>query len=163
MKKLFIYLIITTLFSSCAKNPSSKTDYPVKPVPFTNVHFTDNFWLPRLDTNRIVTIPYEFKKCEETGRIDNFTKAGGLKKGDFVGIRYNDSDVYKIIEGASYSLSVHPDIELEKYLDALIAKIAAAQEDDGYLYTCRTINPDSLPPYTGKTRWSQLKDSHELY
>lgn len=163
MKKLFTYLIIMTLLSSCAKNPNSKTDYPVKPVPFTDVHFTDNFWLPRLDTNRIITIPYDFKKCEETGRIDNFAKAGGLKKGAFVGIRYNDSDVYKVIEGASYSLSVHPDSELEKYLDALIAKIAAAQEDDGYLYTCRTINPDSLPPNTGKTRWSQLKDSHELY
>ena len=163
MKKIFKYLVIMVLLSSCAKNPSSKTDYPVKPVPFTNVHFTDNFWLPRLDTNRIVTIPYEFKKCEETGRIDNFAKAGGLEKGTFVGIRYNDSDVYKIIEGAAYSLSVHPNPELEKYLDALIAKIVAAQEDDGYLYTCRTINPDSLPPYTGKTRWSQLKDSHELY
>ncbi|MCK4663572.1 MAG: glycoside hydrolase family 127 protein [Bacteroidales bacterium] len=163
MKKNIQYFIIIFLFSSCSTNKNNMNDYPVKPVPFTNVQFTDNFWLPRLDTNRIITIPYDFKKCEETGRIDNFTIAGKLKKGSFVGIRYNDSDVYKVIEGASYSLSIYPDAELEKYLDNLIEKIAAAQEDDGYLYTCRTINPDSLPPHTGDTRWSQLKDSHELY
>ncbi|MCD4730609.1 MAG: glycoside hydrolase family 127 protein, partial [Bacteroidales bacterium] len=163
MKKNIPYFVIIFLFSSCLTNKNKINDYPVKPVPFTNVQFTDNFWLPRLDTNRIVTIPYDFKKCEETGRIDNFAIAGKLKKGSFVGIRYNDSDVYKVIEGASYSLSIYPDAELEKYLDNLIEKIAAAQEDDGYLYTCRTINPDSLPPHTGDTRWSQLKDSHELY
>ena len=163
MKKPFLLLLATILAVSCSDKDNNMKDYPVKPVAFTNVKFTDNFWLPRLDTNRIITIPYDFKKCEETCRIDNFAIAGGLKKGSFVGIRYNDSDVYKVIEGASYSLNIHPDPELEKYLDDLIAKIAAAQEDDGYLYTCRTINPDSLPAYTGKTRWSQLKDSHELY
>lgn len=156
-------MIAALLTMSCTKKDKKINDYPVKPVAFTKVKFTDNFWLQRLDTNRIVTIPFDFAKCEETHRIDNFAVAGGLKKGTFVGIRYNDSDVYKVIEGASYSLNIHPDPQLEKYLDDLIAKIAAAQEDDGYLYTCRTINPDTLPPYTGKTRWSQLKDSHELY
>jgi len=163
MKNSLLLILVTILTGSCSNKDNNMTDYPVKPVAFTNVKFTDNFWLPRLDTNRIITIPYDFKKCEETHRIDNFAIAGGLQKGSFVGIRYNDSDVYKVIEGASYSLNIHPDPELEKYLDDLIAKITAAQEDDGYLYTCRTINPDSLPAYTGKTRWSQLKDSHELY
>lgn len=164
MKKLFSIILITVLICSCSsKKKTIKKDYPVKPVSFTNVQFIDNFWLPRLDTNRIVSIPYDFKKCQETSRLDNFAVAGGLKKGSFIGIRYNDSDVFKVIEGASYSLNIHPDPELEKFLDDLIAKIAAAQEDDGYLFTCRTINPDSLPPYTGKSRWSQLKDSHELY
>jgi len=163
MRNTFLLILTILLTGSCSKRPANREDYPVKPVAFTNVKFTDNFWLPRIDTNRIVTIPYDFTKCEETHRIDNFAIAGGLKKGSFIGIRYNDSDVYKVIEGASYSLSTHPDPELEKYLDDLIAKIAAAQEDDGYLYTCRTINPDSLPGYTGATRWSQLKDSHELY
>ena len=162
MKKCITFSVIIILLASCSTN-NKISDYPVKPVPFTDVQFTDNFWLPRLDTNRIITIPYDFQKCEETDRLNNFAVAGGLKEGSFVGIRYNDSDVYKVIEGAAYSLSIHPDPELEKFLDDLIAKIAAAQEDDGYLYTCRTIDPDSMPKYTGKTRWSQLKDSHELY
>ncbi len=163
MKKLLLLLLATILIVSCSNTDNNMKDYPVKPVAFTNVTFKDNFWLPRLDTNRNVTIPYDFKKCEETHRIDNFAIAGGLQEGSFIGIRYNDSDVFKVIEGASYSLNIHPDPELEKYLDDLIVKIAAAQEDDGYLYTCRTINPDSLPRHTGETKWSQLKDSHELY
>jgi DUF1680 family protein len=135
----------------------------LSPVPFTNVTFADEFWTPRLQTNRQVTIPYDFKKCEETGRIDNFAKAGGLMKGKFEGIRFNDSDVFKVVEGAAYSLHLHPDPELDKYLDGLIAKIAAAQEKDGYLYTCRTIDPNNLPGDTGPTRWSLLQSSHELY
>jgi len=163
MKKLLPLVLVIIFTGSCSNRNNKVKDYPVMPVPFTNVKFTDNFWLPRLDTNRQITIPYDFYKCEETHRIDNFAIAGGLLEGSFVGIRYNDSDVFKVIEGASYSLSIHPDPELEKYLDDLIAKIAAAQEDDGYLFTCRTINPDSLPRYTGETKWSQLKDSHELY
>jgi DUF1680 family protein len=104
-----------------------------KPVPFTAVKVTDGFWAPRIETNRAVTIPAIFKKCEETGRIDNFAVAGGLLKGEYKGERYNDTDVYKTIEGASYSLMVHPDPELDRYLDGVIAKIAAAQEPAGYL------------------------------
>jgi hypothetical protein len=153
------------LLGACNQKKSSEefNDYPVKPVEFTKVHFTDDFWLPRLDTNRKVTIPYDFNKCEKTHRIANFAVAGGLQEGKFVGRRYNDSDVFKVIEGASYSLHNHPDPELEKYLDDLISKIAAAQEEDGYLFTCRTINPDSVPKRAGEERWSYLKSSHELY
>ncbi|MBN2448724.1 MAG: glycoside hydrolase family 127 protein [Phycisphaerae bacterium] len=138
-------------------------DYSFEPVPFTKVLFTDSFWAPRLETNRRVTIPYDFKKCEETGRIDNFAKAGDLMEGEFKGIRYDDSDVFKVIEGAAYSLAMHPDPELDKYLDDLITKIAAAQEDDGYLYTPRTIDPTHEVDGAGKTRWSYLEQSHELY
>ncbi|OQX84402.1 six-hairpin glycosidase [candidate division KSB1 bacterium 4484_87] len=161
MEKYFLAFGVLFLLFSCSKN--IRKDYPIRPVAFTDVHLTDDFWAPRLETNRSVTVPYDFRKCEETGRIDNFAKAGGLMAGDFIGIRYNDSDVFKVIEGASYSLSLFPDPKLEKYLDDLIAKIAAAQEDDGYLYTARTINPENLPPRTGKTRWSYLNHSHELY
>ncbi|MGZ5495606.1 MAG: beta-L-arabinofuranosidase domain-containing protein, partial [Candidatus Aminicenantales bacterium] len=74
---------------------------PIKPVLFTAVKLTDAFWAPRIETNRTVTIPAIFKKCEETGRIDNFAIAGGLMKGEYKGERYNDTDVYKTIEGAS--------------------------------------------------------------
>ncbi len=139
-------------------------DYPIKPVSFTDVTFNDNFWQPRLETNRTATLPANFKKCEETERIDNFSKAAGRMEGPHVGIFFNDSDVFKVMEGAAYSLSVHPDPELDAYLDDLIAKIAAAQEDDGYLYTARTINPKAVTSEKeGLERWSNLKMSHELY
>ena len=122
----------------------ANADYPITPVPFTDVKVRDGFWSSRLETNRKVTIPSEFKKCEETRRIDNFAKAGKLMPGTFEGIPFNDSDVYKVIEGATYSLALHPDPKLDDYLDQLNAKIAAAQEPDGYLYTCRTTNTQPL-------------------
>jgi DUF1680 family protein len=127
------------------------------------VQVKDEFWQSRMETNRRVTIPFAFKKSEETGRIDNFAKAGGLMPGEFEGRRYNDSDVFKIMEGAAYSLKIHPDPELEKYMDDLIVKIAAAQEEDGYLFTTRTIEPDNPAPGSGEKRWSNLASSHELY
>ena len=138
-------------------------DYPRKPVPFTQVKVTDAFWAPRIETNRAVTIPLIFKKCEETGRIDNFAIAGGLMKGKYKGQRYNDTDVYKTVEGASYSLAVHPDAGLDAYIDALIAKIAAAQEPDGYLFTARTTDPTHPQPGIGAERWVEENVSHELY
>jgi len=76
-------------------------------VSFTEVTIADDFWAPRLETNRKVTVAYDFKKCEQTGRIDNFAKAGGLMEGEFEGIYFNDSDLYKVIEGAAYSLKIH--------------------------------------------------------
>ena len=138
-------------------------DYPLKPTPFTDVQVNDDFWQPRMETNRTVTIPFAFEKSEDTGRIDNFAKAGGLMSGTFEGRRYNDSDVFKIMEGAAYSLSLDRDPGLEKYMDDLIAKIAAAQEDDGYLFTTRTIDPENPAPGSGEERWSNLGSSHELY
>lgn len=144
-------------------------DYPYAPVGFPAVKITDEFWAPRIETNRTVTIPYDLRKCEQTGRIDNFAKAGGLMSGAFRGIPYDDSDVYKVIEGAAYSLSLHPDAELERYLDELIARIAAAQEPDGYLYTARTIHGNSAPGRASPQRWLNERgalgqgDSHELY
>jgi len=159
---LLLLLIAIMHIPSCTKKEQQK-DYPIRPVAFTDVQITDDFWLPRIETNRTVTIPFAFKKSKETGRIDNFAKAGGLMPGKFEGRRYNDSDVFKIMEGAAYSLALHPDPELEKYMDDLIEMIAAAQEDDGYLYTARTIDPENLPPGTGEERWSNLGSSHELY
>lgn len=139
-------------------------DYPIKPVPFTSVKINDNFWSKRLEINRTVTLPHNFQKCEATGRIDNFAKAAGLMKGSYRGYQFNDSDVFKVIEGASYSLQVHPDVQLDHYLDSLIALISAAQEKDGYLYTPRRLMDSSYSPPGGKDRWVGEKDgSHELY
>ncbi|GAB4525529.1 MAG: glycoside hydrolase family 127 protein [Anaerolineae bacterium] len=139
------------------------TDYPFQPVPFTDVVIEGGFWLPRLETNRTVTIPYDFKKCEETGRIDNFIKAAGKMEGPFTGYWFNDSDVFKVIEGAAYALHVHPDAELEAYIDKVITIIGEAQEADGYLYTPRTIDPAHPHEHAGPERWSNLYMSHELY
>ena len=138
-------------------------DYPIYPVQFTDVKISDNFWEKRLNINKEITIPATFKKSEETGRISNFSKAGGLEEGPFEGIFFNDSDVYKIIEGASYSLQVKPDPNLKKYLDELIDKIVSAQEKDGYLYTNRTINPKKAADSAGVNRWTNLEIFHELY
>ncbi|MEZ4581995.1 MAG: glycoside hydrolase family 127 protein [Caldilineaceae bacterium] len=107
-------------------------DYPIQPISFNRVTVDDSFWSPRLETNRTVTIPVDFQRCEETERILNFDRAAGVDAGDHAGIFFNDSDVFKVIEGAAYSLQTHADPELDAYLDALIARIGAAQEPDGY-------------------------------
>lgn len=133
-------------------------DYYVTPVPFNQVHVQDGFWTARLETNRLVTIPYCFQKCEETGRIRNFEKAAGLRQGKHEGIYFDDSDVYKIMEGAAYSLQVHPDAMLRMYLDKLITIMAAAQWPDGYLYTFY-----SLPERQPEKRWTNERDMHEQY
>ena len=72
---------------------SETMDYPIQPVPFTAVRVNDDFWAPRIKTNKEVTLPYTFKKSEETGRLRNFAIAGGLEEGEFEGIFFNDSDV----------------------------------------------------------------------
>ncbi|MCG8308897.1 MAG: glycoside hydrolase family 127 protein [Cytophagales bacterium] len=165
VKILFWGALLICIFWGASPDSSqpSEADYPIKPVPFTSVQINDDFWKPRLEVNREVTVPYTFQKSEETGRISNFAKAGGLEEGEFEGIYFNDSDVFKIIEGASYALQVHPDPELKKYLDDVIYKIAAAQEEDGYLYTNRTINPSKAADKGGEKRWTSLRVHHELY
>jgi len=160
---LMLAAVIAIAFSACTGGRPPRNDYPITPVPFTAVKVTDGFWAPRIETNRTVTIPAIFRNCEETGRIDNFAIAGAMIEGEYNGERYNDTDVYKTIEGASYSLMVHPDAELDRYLDGVIAKIAAAQEPDGYLYTPRTASPGKVQPGTGEERWAELAVSHELY
>jgi uncharacterized protein len=136
----------------------------IQGVRFTDVTFTDAFWVPRLETNRTVTIPFAMKQNQDTGRIKNFEMAAHAVEGAFcTTYGFDDSDVYKVLEGASYSLAAHPDPQLDAAVDQVIAKIAAAQEKDGYLYTARTINPASTIDMAGKERWTNEQDSHELY
>lgn len=146
-----------------AHDDGSPVDYPIRPVPFTDVHVDDAFWTPFVDRNRSISIPFAMQQNEETGRVANFARAGGLLEGLYEGERYNDTDVYKVLEGASYSLRVQPDPELEARLDGIIATIAAAQEEDGYLFTPRTAPSEELPIGIGEERWSNLPVSHELY
>jgi DUF1680 family protein len=170
MKIKIAFVIVSAFFllAGCKKQKEA-ADYPIQPVPFTSVKLTDSFWAPRIKKNATVTIPIAFGYCESTGRIKNFEIAGGLDTGSFKTIYpFDDSDVFKIIEGASYSLQTYPDPKLDKYLDTLIYKIGMAQEDDGYLYTNRTIaemhGGKGLHEWASKNRW-ELDSilSHELY
>ncbi|HWT46395.1 MAG TPA: beta-L-arabinofuranosidase domain-containing protein [Vicinamibacterales bacterium] len=142
---------------------SPPKDYPIRPVPLTSVRITDRFWAPKSEINRTVTIPHIMHENEITGRVDNFLKAAGKQTGPYQGQRYNDTDVYKVMEAASWSLLDHPDPQLSKKLDDLIEIIAAAQQPDGYLYNPRTIDPKNPAPGAGPERWSWLLTSHELY
>lgn len=142
--------------------------YPIKPVAISKVKITDNFWLPIIKKVQEKTIEYAIAKCTEEGRFENFLIAGGVKKGTVKGkMPFDDSDVYKIIEGASNSLISSPDSKLEVLLDSLIGIIKIAQEKDGYLTTWRTINPAKPPADWVKVdkgvRWEYMNMSHEEY
>src|SRR3954464_9679623 len=135
-RTLFLAALIAPAFVA-----AQQLDYPIKGVDFTKVKLVDNFWLPRIRTNHEVTIPASFERCDKTGRVKNFEMAAA-RSGKFCTVYpFDDTDIYKTIEGASFSLSLFPDKKLELYIDSLVTKIKAAQEPDGYLYTARTIDP----------------------
>ena len=144
---------------------AQQVGYPVTPVPFTATHVDGGFWKQRLDACRDVTIPLAFSKCEETGRYDNFLKAQHPCDTFSVGgFSFDDTDVYKTIEGASYLLQTYPDKKLESYIDSVLHIVAGAQESDGYLYTARTMNPKHPHPWAGSKRWEKVEElSHEFY
>ena len=148
---------------SCSAPVYQQPDAPIQEVPFTQVHIEDQFWSPRIETNRTVSIPSAFKECEKNGRFDNFALAAGMIKGEHQGdFSFDDTDPYKVIEGASYSLAVKYDPKLDHYLDSVITIIAAAQEPDGYLTTCVTNKCTRLSGWWGSSRWEKI-NSHELY
>ena len=151
-------------------------DYPVKPVPFTDVSFTSGLWHQRQEINHRVTLPFALDQLESSKRLLNFDLAAETMRRRSAGEKtfqnqpptqypFDDSDVTKVLEGAAFSCSVKPDPELAKRMEAIIARVAAAQEPDGYLFTFRTMHPDSpAHPWIDQNRW--LKDpilSHELY
>lgn len=160
MKKL---LMIACLVNASAVSAQQK-DYTYTPVNFTNVKLTDNFWLPRIRLNHTITIPTSFERCEKTGRVKNFEMAAA-KSGKFcTTFPFDDTDIYKTMEGAAFSLALFPDKRLDAYCDSLIDIVARAQEPDGYLYTARTIDPAHPHSWAGKNRWEKERElSHELY
>jgi DUF1680 family protein len=146
--------------------PAPARDYPIQPVPFAQTEIADGFWAPRIDRNRSVTVQHNLQSCERTGRIQNFVVAARKAEGAFQGVfGFDDSDVYKVIEGAAYTLGLQPDPQLDRQLDGVIAKIAAAQAPDGYLYTVGQIGKTAEKPIccVGMTRWVGERESHELY
>lgn len=145
-------------------------DYPIKNVDFSKVHLTDNFWNPRMEQNQTVTIPVALQQCYDTRRVLNFQKAAAILRGENIGYfdtecTFDDTDIYKILEGMAYSVQAKPNAELDSQMDELIEIIAAAQEPDGYLYTARTAgNPAGMHSWVGAHRWEKDPDlSHELY
>ena len=164
---MFLASLLSVFFAfSCERGP--KFDYPLKPVAWSKVVFKDTFWAPRLETNRTVTIPHILEQCKETGRIRNFELAAialdEARDGKFCSkYPFDDSDVYKALEAAAFALSTERDPEMEREIDEIISKIAAAQEGDGYLYSARTIGGPPPVDWMGEERWSNLTLSHELY
>ncbi len=172
MKQQFLLLMTTVLLlAACDKQqPENKyADYPIQSVNLNHVTLTDNFWLPKIETIQKKAIAYAFDKCKSEGRFENFITAGKVmrgEKGQYRGVMpFDDTDVYKIIEGAAYSLISAPDPQLDAYLDSVINIVAQGQEPDGYLTTWRTITPDGSPCdwVEPGPRWSFLQASHELY
>jgi DUF1680 family protein len=160
----FIFVVLSIL-SASAELIAQNRDYPIQPVTFNHVHVQDEFWSPRINVNADITIPYVLQKCRETGRFDNFLKAAGKKPPtNLTEFPFDDSDVFKVIEGVSYSLQIKPNPALERSIDSLITIIGEAQEPDGYLYTFRTMKPEKLHPWISPKRWEKDPDlSHELY
>ncbi len=148
-----------------AQQKMPHSGYPIDPVPFTNVKLNDGFWGQRLKASREVTIPLAFSKCESEGRYENFVKAVHPSDDNAApGFPFDDTDVYKTIEGASYLMQTYPDARLASYIDSVLTIVAAAQEPDGYLYTPRTMNPRHPHQWAGTERWTKEEDlSHELY
>ena len=164
MKQRALFLAGVTAVT-LTMNATAKTvgPAPIQEVPFTQVHLNDGFWTPRIEINRTVSIPSAFRECEANGRFDNFALAAGLIEGEHKGdFSFDDTDPYKVIEGASYSLAVHYDAKLDHYLDSVINIIAQAQEPDGYLTTCVTNKCTRLSGWWGTHRWEKI-NSHELY
>ena len=171
---LFICLAVLSVGTAVAQS-----GYPYTQVPFTSVKITPNtFWGDRIRAAREVTIPLAFSKCESEHRYKNFemaaytlqhpghadlqTPAWNVAK--FMGFSFDDTDVYKTIEGASYVLQTYPDEKLKAYIDSVLDVVGAAQESDGYLYTARTINPQHPHQWAADKRWAAEEHaSHELY
>lgn len=171
MKKNILTLFVAFAISNGlqAKEKTSNGGYAITQVPFTAVKVDQNsFWGQRIKAAREVTIPLAFSKCESEGRYSNFVKAANPSDkydvSKFMGYSFDDTDVYKTIEGASYVLQSYPDKKLEAYIDSVLDIVAAAQEPDGYLYTARTINPKKPHGWAGTKRWEKVEDlSHEFY
>ena len=165
MKRLTTLLLGLVMLTT-AQAQKIANGYPITQVPFTAVKVTPNtFWGERIRAAREVTIPLAFSKCESEGRYKNFVQCLNPSP-DYPpsGFSFDDTDVYKTIEGASYVLQTYPDAKLQAYIDSVLDIVGAAQEPDGYLYTPRTMNPWHPHSWAGSKRWEKEEIlSHELY
>jgi DUF1680 family protein len=167
---IVIFTFSAVTFFSCGESSKKQPEYLIRQVELNSMELTDSFWLPRIRTVQEKTVRYAFDKCESEGRLENFVTAGNVVRGGTGKARgampFDDTDVYKTIEGAAWSLISAPNPALENYLDSVISLIAYGQEPDGYLTTWRTIDPKRPTANWVKTngdRWNGLDMSHELY
>ncbi len=162
MKIFFLILLIS--LTTIINHAQTVASYPINQADLTKVNFTGGFWQQRYDTNRVVTIPFLLREIQETGRVDNMKFAAGIKTGVYC-TRYpfDDTDIYKTIEAASYELAKNKNIKLKKQIDSLITLISKVQLDDGYLYSPRRAPSEKIKKAIGPERWSNLQWSHELY
>jgi DUF1680 family protein len=130
--------------------------HPLTSLPITSVRIDDSFWAPRIEVNNTRTLEVVRHHLIETGAIDNFAIAASKKPGKFRGPFWSDSDVYKWLEGAAYSLAARRDPDLEAKVDEVIASIGAAQMKDGYLDTYfQLVYPDG--------KWKFMAFGHECF
>jgi len=166
MKKIFLLLLFASAIGY-AQEIFKFSDYLISAVGIKNVIINDNFWLPKIKLIQDTTISYAFDKCDKEGRVKNFLIAGGKEEGSYIGkMPFDDTDLYKIIEGASYSLISKPNPLLDSYLDSIISIIKIGQEPDGYITTWFTIDRQKPPAWWVKPseeRWENEISSHELY
>ena len=166
MKKLRAIVVFVFIMGMMTVYGQEKAGgYPITPVLFNSVHLSGGFWGNWLDIARKVTVPLSFEKCRETDRYSNFEKAAHPSDTNKSSQNpFDDTDVYKTIEGASYLLQTAPDAKMKKYIDSILVIVGKAQEKDGYLYTTRTMNPAHPHPWSGPERWCKVEVwSHELY
>lgn len=154
----YIYLgscLTLACLTSCKEEAQEEMMRTFEPINFSEVKINDDFWNPRLKAHASTILNVCIDQIEnQTGRIKNFENAA-KKEGKHLGIFFDDSDVYKAMEGMAYSLVNNPNPAIESKLDEWIDKIAAAQEPDGYINTYYTL--------TGlENRWTNM-DMHEMY
>lgn len=165
-KTLLLSVLLSTATIAIADDKAKSNGYPITQVPFTQVKINQqSFWGQRLKAAKDVTVPLAFNKCETENRYENFKKAAHPNDENKCTIfPFDDTDVYKTIEGASYLLQTYPNKRLTQYIDSVLDIVAAAQEPDGYLYTPRTMNPKHPHDWSGDKRWAKEEVlSHELY
>lgn len=161
---LILLVISSGIMSSCTYKNQTDKDYPLRPIPFNEVILEDKFWLPRLAKQAESTVPHALNETKPA--VERLRQCGNILSGKEGPLpmphRFISSDLFKVMEGAAYTLMIKPDPQLEKELDNIIDIIASAQQEDGYLYvshTCKNPNPREM----GKTPYSWVVHSHELY
>jgi len=174
MLRYLLVLLISFLVVCSAAGQEGSSNYPIEPVSPEDVHFTDSFWAERSETNREVTLPHVLTELEETGRIDNLRRAAANEGEYATAYPFDETDIYKAIEGASHILQSEYDPGLVQRVDSLIAIIESAQEEDGYLYPYGELEvgdkldwveqEDEKEWWRGTERWEKVAlHSHEFY
>lgn len=176
VKKICFFSVILLAITACAPSETEQTsttsssDYQLTPIPFNQVDLADDFWLPRLKTQKEVLVPFALDKTRPA--VENLKKAGKYLSGDTTDLpfphRYISSDLYKVMEGAALLLMENPDPALEARMDSIIGIIASAQKEDGYLYVAHTTGVSKDHDHwggggMGDKPYSFVVHSHELY